>query len=329
MFVKYVRFFLALVFAFFINITSNIHAESCACVNLEGCCLCPKDHCACESDHGKCECHAESAKHENKLDLTNYDDSNETSKLSDCNQQISSSCSINPMKQHQLFIGPEVYYLHRNRKGSKQNGWIYGGRIGYERIKRCRLYFGVEGLYTAKGNLKGHTGENKVRIQFQDKNIEGRFGYTFQQKAGLLATVIPFVGYGYTEEVSFLKRPINFYQKSRLTYDYFAAGFITQIYPHKNFVLGLNFKARFLFNSKSKVSHIPEGSFTHHFQHCAQYRAELPLTYRLTPECDRFAVSLVPFYEYRHYGTQFGTPFDFIDTKFNFYGFDVRFMYLF
>lgn len=317
--------------------------KNCPCVSAFGHCNCPHGQCACVPHQGHCDCHSTSSVYtDESINIENqgYNDqctssprSNEC--LMECDPYCNpiTSCQIVPLPQHQIYIGPEIYYANRNKAASgfrtNQDGFVYGGRAGYDRIKRCRIYWGVDGLY-ASGILDGHKHETKVKIDFTDANIEGRLGYTFQGKTGWLPTFVPYVGYGYYRETSKFKKPSPLQIKQTITFDYVAAGFLSQIYPHPLWVIGLNFKARFLFNSKCKISDDPDyEDVTQNIAHNVQYRVELPVTYRLQCWCDKLAVALVPFYECRHYGEHLNFPFDFKDTRFNFYGFDVRLMYMF
>lgn len=244
------------------------------------------------------------------------------------------SACVNPLPQHQFYIAPTFYYNDRIRKAkndspSKQHGWIYGVRIGYDRIKRCRLYWGFEALY-ATGIPRGHKDDIKNKSRFIDQNVELRLGYTFQRKSGWLPTFIPYIGYGYLRESNKFKRPTPVIYKLRMSFDYIALGFLSQVYPSPAWVLGVNFKARILLNNKARISEDPYGDDAKlHFEDKVQYRVELPITYRITPYCDKFAIAFVPYYEYRHYGYQADFPYDFLDTKQNFYGCDLRLMYLF
>lgn len=239
-----------------------------------------------------------------------------------------------PLPQHQFYIGPEIYHAQRNKESkysrTKQSGFLYGGRIGYDRIKRCRLYWGIDALYSS-GELNGHHKRgNRIKLCLVDENIEGRLGYTFQGKKGWLPTLVPFIGYGYFRETTKFKKPSPLRIKQRISFDYVGFGFLSQIYPYPLWVLGLNFKARILFNSKCKILDDPEyEDLTQNVKHKVQFRVELPITYRLKCWCDKLAVAFVPFYEFRHYGEHINFPFDFKDSKLNFYGFDLRFMYMF
>jgi hypothetical protein len=295
--------FFSFFFIYLFLITTRLQAEGCACVERHGHCACPQGECACMENGQSCECHP-------------YEEACE----------VVDPCQITPLHQHQVYIGPEIFFTHREKELSvaKQNGWSYGGRIAYERIKRYRIYWGVDGLYS-KGCLEGHSGD--VKLHFTNKNIEGRIGYTIQKKNGFLPTLIPFVGYGYLQEISRFEKPIEVAHKERIAYDYFTAGFLSQFYPHRKWVLGLNFKARILFNSNCKISEdVKVEDFTQNFEQFVQYRVELPVIYRVSGTCDRVAIRLAPFYEYRHCGEQKNYPQNFLGTKLNMVGFNICLM---
>lgn len=301
--------------------------RSCSCIEQLGHCECPQGQCACIENQGHCDC--------NHAPVSDCDPVYNYDLVSDCNLSCDCAdpCQVLPLPQHQFYIGPEFYYISRDKDGkdgrAKQHGYIYGGRAGYDRIKRYRIYWGVEGVY-ATGDIRGHKKGKKVKIDFTDENIEGRLGYTFQMKKGWMPAFVPFVGYGYIRETSKFKKPSPIPIKQRITFDYIAAGFLSQFYPHPLWVVGVNFKARFLFNSKCKISDDPDyEDFTQNIEHKVQYRVELPITYRLNCWCDHLAVAVVPFWDYRHYGEHANFPFDFKDVKLNFYGFDLRLMYMF
>lgn len=243
------------------------------------------------------------------------------------------TCQIFPLPPNQFYIGPEINYVNRDKASkygrAEQHDFIYGGSLGYDRIKRCCIYWGANAAF-AVGDLNGHKMEKHIKLRFKEENIEGRLGYTFQMKQRWLPTLVPFIGYGYMRETNKFKRPSPLLIKQTVTFDYVTFGFLTQFYPYPLWVLGLNFKARILFNSKCKISDDPDyDNISQNIKHKVQYRVELPIIYRLSCWCDKLSVALVPFYEYRHYGEHPNFPFDFKDVKLNFYGFNMRLMYLF
>ncbi|MBS4171142.1 Uncharacterized protein NEOC95_001883 [Neochlamydia sp. AcF95] len=241
-----------------------------------------------------------------------------------------------PLSPHQFYISPTFYHIRRERSfntgSSKQHNFIYGVQAGYDRIKRCRLYGGLNALY-AGGKLQGRSAKgHKLRSSYREGNVEGRIGYTFQMKRSWMPTFVPYLGYGYLCETNKFLKPSPVIHKMRISYDYFTVGFLSHFYPHPSWVIGINFKTRFLFTSKCKISDDPDPhqkDSTISLGHKIQYRFELPFIYRLNGWADKLALSMVPFYEYRHYGGHPDFPFDFAETKMNNYGFDFRCLYMF
>lgn len=230
-----------------------------------------------------------------------------------------------------VFVGPEIYYVDRTREGgAQQDGVLYGVRAGYDHMRRYKFYWGVEGLW-AKGVLRGkHAEHGPLHSDFMDANVEGRLGYTLQSKCWRCASVVPFVGLGYFWENNHYKHPSPLQLHFDNTFAYVPVGFLSQVFMTPTFSIGLNFKARILFNGKQKVSHDPENdSSTLRYGEKLQYRVELPLSYFFCWKDCRLAISLDPFYEYRHYGHSANFPFDFLETKLNLYGATLKLFYLF
>lgn len=228
---------------------------------------------------------------------------------------------------NQLYIGPEIYHVHRTRNtGSSQNGWIYGVRAGYDHIKRFKFYWGADLLYS-RGKLDGETqGGETLKSKFTDLIIEGRLGYTIQQKEGYRLSLTPFLGGGYGIETNNFVPPTEFTFHSKIRYDYVCGGFYSQATPFDCFDVGLNFKIKYLIDAKNKISHDPDfDDATLLVGNRFFYRIELPLTYNFLSQ---FALSLMPFYEFRHYGKQMCIPFDFFDTRLKIYGVTLKFIYI-
>lgn len=229
---------------------------------------------------------------------------------------------------NQFFLGPEIYYVNRDRSGgTTQNGVIYGVRGGYEHIKRYKFYWAIDALY-GEGYLYGKSSlGSHLKSRFIDRNIEGRFGYTLQQKAGYRFSLTPFIGLGYaTETNNFIKPealPVHF----QLKYSYVCGGFLSQMTMRPNFDAGVNFKLKYLLEAKNHVTHDPKFEDTQMLvKEEFQYRVEVPITYHW---CPRFLIRLEPFYEFRHYGGHLNFPFDFFETKLNIYGATLKFIYCF
>lgn len=241
-------------------------------------------------------------------------------------EEVSNQCCPHSFV-NQLYVGPEIYHVRRVREGgTKQSGWIFGFRAGYEHIKRFKFYWGGDVLY-GKGTLEGHSTGSKLRSRFIDKNIEGRFGYTFQQKVGYRLALTPFIGAGYGEECNNFVSPSPLKVHFKLRFNYAVAGFLSKMNLSPCLSLGFNFKARFLYDAKNHVAHDPEiDNFKMLVKNQMHYRLELPISYQRT---EHFLLNLVPFYEFRHYGGQVNFPFDFLESKLNIYGATLKFLYSF
>lgn len=241
--------------------------------------------------------------------------------------------SLNP------YIGPEIYYVKRMKEGgSTQGGTLYGVRLGYDRVRRYKFYWGIDALWaqgTLKGNrkretLQGESFKEHLKSEFTDINVEARAGYTFQSKNWRCASFTPFAGLGYFWERNCYQHPSPLQVHFKNTFSYLTIGFLSQVFVTPSWSVGLNFKVRYLLEGEQKVEHDPEyGHLTQHYEEKPQYRTELPVTYFYCWECRRLAVSLVPFFEYRPYGHRANFPFDFLEIKLKLYGATLKFHYLF
>jgi len=226
--------------------------------------------------------------------------------------------------------GPEIYDILRTKEGgAEQSGVLYGVRLGYEHICRYKLYWGMDALW-ASGILDGKNQDSKLRSRFTDMNLEARVGYTFQCKNWHCASITPFTGVGYFWENNDYKHPTPLHIHFRNRFAYVPLGFLSQIFISSSWSIGMNFKARILFDSKVRLSNDPDHEDqTQHYEDKPQYRVELPLTYYHCWRNLSLAVSLVPFYEYRQYGHRANFPFDFLETKLRLYGVTLKALYLF
>lgn len=227
---------------------------------------------------------------------------------------------------NQLYIGPEIYHVERKREGgTTQTGMIYGVRAGYDHIRRYTFYLGFETLY-GKGRLHGTSpAGNRLKSIFRDGYVEGRFGYTFQQKCGYRFAFTPYIGGGYAKECNNFIKPSPLTIHMEMKYKYFCGGFLSKMSWTPHFDMGMNFKVKYTFepqNSVSNDSKFDESDML--VKEEFQYRGELPLTYHW---CQEWQISLVPFYEFRHYGGHVNYPFDFFDTKLNIYGATLKLIY--
>lgn len=228
------------------------------------------------------------------------------------------------------FIGPEIYYLKREKEGgAKQDGPLYGVRIGYDRVQRYKMYWGIDALW-AKGTLCGHVGEEKLKSEFTDINAESRIGFTFQCLNWRCASFTPFTGLGFFWEINNYKKPSPLLINFTNDFSYCPFGFLSQIFITPNWTIGLNAKGRYVLEGKQKVTNDPKyGKLTQQFQERLQYRIELPITYFFCWKTSSLAVRIVPFYDYREYGHRANFPFDFLETKLRFYGATLKMLYLF
>lgn len=198
-----------------------------------------------------------------------------------------------------------------------QKGYLYGVRGGYDHIKRFKFYGGIEGNY-ATGRIKGHTGGGSpISSQLTDAEIEIRGGYTLACKYSFKPSITPFIGFGYFCQKNNFSDPSPLHLHFRDTFKYVVAGFLSQFSPTPCLDVGIVFKAKYMIDGKSKVSHDPDfSSVTLRMEERTQYSVDLPITY-LFSFCDQpLTASLEPFYQYRNYGGLENYPFNFIKTKF-------------
>jgi hypothetical protein len=215
-------------------------------------------------------------------------------------------------------LGPEFYHVKRLKKGgTKQRGTLYGVYASYDRIKRCRLYWGLEASY-ATGRLKGTSGRGSPLVSnLTDIEFEGRLGYTLQRKYAPILTFVPFIGGGYFRQTNKFRAPSPLTIHYRDSFSYTMAGFFFDASVMPCLHVGTLFKAKFMNEGKSRITHdIDFGNSMMQMSNRIQYSVELPLTYQVLVCEQTFNASLVPFYEYRHYGSHENFPFDFMDTKY-------------
>lgn len=227
------------------------------------------------------------------------------------------------------FIGPEIYHVKRVKEGgAEQTGTLYGGRIGYDHIRRYKLYWGIDALW-AKGTLTGHVENEQLKSAFTDINAEARIGFTFQSQWHCLSFT-PYSGLGYFWEKNHYQHPSPLQLHFDNTFSYVPVGFLSQIFLTPSWSLGLNVKVRVILEGKQKVTHDPNyGKLTQQYQDKLQYRIELPITYFFCWDSHPLGIGFIPFFDYRHYGHRANFPFDFLDTKLYLYGATLKLLYLF
>ncbi|MFQ5729470.1 MAG: hypothetical protein ACE5GN_03825 [Waddliaceae bacterium] len=228
-----------------------------------------------------------------------------------------------PIKHpHYLFIGPEIYHLKRMRKGgSKQTGWLYGGKTIYERYKRCGFYWVLEGYYSL-GRITGSTASGKrLKSDLTDREIEGRLGYSFCIRKWRNLTLTPYGGYGYFYSKNDFHHPSPLPCEFHNRFNYGSAGLAAAICLTPSLEATANIKAKFMLKGKSRVKDDPDyNNVTLQMNNETQYEVEAPLRYYTCCRGWNIVASIAPFYRFRHYGGHANYPFDFIDTKFHIYG---------
>lgn len=217
-----------------------------------------------------------------------------------------------------LTLGPQVYHSKRIKKGgTEQHGVLYGLQLSYDHIKRYNLYWGLEGSY-AEGKLHGESVNGSSLVShLTDTEVEARLGYTFQEKNGFQKLFTPFVGVGYFDQTNHFCSPSPIRLHFRDSFKYGVAGFLTRILLTEDFRAGAIFKAKFMHDGKSKVSHDPDfPDSTLIMAERTQYSLDLLFTYLFC--CSGFTINInvVPFFQYRHYGGRENYPFDLIETKY-------------
>ncbi len=228
-----------------------------------------------------------------------------------------------------LFVGPEIYHVDRHKEGgAKQDGTLYGVRFGYEKLKRYKFYYAVDGLYS-EGTLEGKNEENHIRSKLYNSTLETRFGYTFQTKCFPYVAFTPFFGVGYSWEYNEYVHPSPIKVKFDNQFPYLPLGCLLSCHINENLKVGLNFTARFLWDGKQEIKDPEFGKLTQCYEEHIQYRIELPVDYRFCYGNQNLGIRLTPFYEDRHYGTSINYPFDFLDTKLRFYGASLELEYYF
>jgi hypothetical protein len=227
-------------------------------------------------------------------------------------------------------IGPEYYHVQRKRKGgTSQCGDAWGARYNYDRIKRYKLYWGLQAFY-GTGQLDGKSGSgDKTRSQLTDKQIEGYVGYTFACKNPPYFALIPFAGGGYFQETNNFRHPTPIHLRFKTYFPYATFGFLSSLRINPCWSVGFNLRIRTPWNTKCKVTNDPQfDEITLLVGDRFHYRLELPIVY-FGPLWYNLRLGIMPFYEYRAYGGRENYPFDFFKTTFKIYGINLQLIYEF
>jgi len=232
---------------------------------------------------------------------------------------------------NQFSLAPEIYRLHRFRKGgTRQHGTLCGVRAGYDFIKRYNFSFGIQAFY-GRGTLRGKTSQNlSSRSHWSDEQIEAYAGYTFQTKTPLCFSFTPFGGYGYFREINQFISPSPVKFRSTTQFDYFLYGFLSSANVTPCTKIGVNARFRTPWDQKCKVSKDPENEdTTQRIGDSFQFRIELPVRYHTPWGCNHFEIGIMPFYEQRLYEGRIGYPENYLRTKIIIYGIDLQLVFQF
>lgn len=226
-----------------------------------------------------------------------------------------------PISQ-KLYVGPEIYSVRRVRAGgSWQTGVLYGGRFGWERIQCASLYGCLTAVY-AGGTLRGKSGSGSTLYShFTDFEGEARIGYTFMKRKGRCCYFIPFIGLGCVSDTNHFVPPSPLTLQFHDFIKYVSFGFLADMRVLPCFDVGLTLILKSMFKGTCNTSGDAGAENTSlRMTNKLQYEVDLPLTWAISKRKEIFTLSLVPFYEFRHYGGRENFPYDFLATKFYIYG---------
>lgn len=232
---------------------------------------------------------------------------------------------------YDIQLGPEVYYLERNKEGgSTQNGVLYGVHGKFERQIPGKFYWAVDG-YIARGILHGKNAlKNPLKSTLTESEIEGRFGFCFHKKIRWCISFTPYVSYGYFRCKNAFTHPSPIFVTYTDSFDYVGGGFLAKMALTSSFSLGAEFKANYMLEGNSRTRGDPGAQNAKVVvESKMQYEAAIPLkwSYQIDNKC--LYTELVPFYRYRHFGGRENFPFNFIDTQYQSWGARWMFGYVF
>lgn len=258
-------------------------------------------------------------------------DSNEFPQEIDSNEFCQVDCCESYSHGHRFLLGPEAVHVNRFRsKSASQEGWLGGVRFIYEHRRRYCFYWGLEaayawGTYTGLSSNRRENGapldQKKLKAKENDGIIEGRLGYTFQCKNWWRPEFTPFVGGGYVREINKLIDPSPAHFRTKVTYGFVTAGFLSSISPTDYLTIGFNAKARYIIDPELRITNDPREPKGVKFlmgDDELQYRLELPISYLTC--CKQWGVTAIPFFEHRYYGGKKFDPNDLPKISYYTYG---------
>jgi hypothetical protein len=235
-------------------------------------------------------------------------------------EQVFATCSFN--EPSTLYIGPEIYYLRRDREGgSWQRGWLFGGRALYERRKSFGFYWAAEGYY-AHGIITGKSSSgSKLKSHLTEAEAEARLGFSLCFRICPKFSFTPYGGYGGFYCKNNFKHPSPLPCIFRDSFEYALAGFITSMRFNTCLEASIDFKAKYMLDGQSNITHDPDNeSVSLKMNNELQYELAIPINYNCCWKGRLLKITIAPFYRFRHFGGMLNYPYDFIDTKFRSYG---------
>lgn len=250
---------------------------------------------------------------------------------------------------HRISIGPEFYYLERQREGEHtQGGWMIGENMVYERLVPFGIYYGAEQYYAAGCvSAKFGCGGNLIS-KLIDAEAEGRLGYTFYNDYLCTFTLTPFVGWGDFHGTNKFRNPRAIkHIRFRPSYQYTTIGFLSALYLcDGTTTFGINIKLKFMHKAQNIIEdharRCPDSRHHHHCKSCdflcylqemgnkTLYQIDFPLTYHCWGCREQsYDFSIIPFFRNRKYGAKANCPFDFLETTIRMWGARVLITYLF
>lgn len=223
---------------------------------------------------------------------------------------------------HFISLGPESYYLKRDKKGgSWEDGWLYGIRGSYEKLNERGLYFSLDG-YWATGELEGNSNAgNTLKSDIKEYQLEGRIGGSYSFPKSTRVTWVPYLAYGYFSSHHHFVSPSPLTYRSKSDFYYYGGGGMVLVSLGDCWNAGLHFKYKLPEEPKCTIENDPEfGKIVLNIGVHAQYEVELPIRYRSNWLGRQTGLMITPFYRFVHFGGQANHPNDYIDTRFHAWG---------
>lgn len=215
-----------------------------------------------------------------------------------------------------LTISP-VFGKSRMRQGTiKERGFLNGTRLNFDSIFPTNLYLGAEigfknGFFRGNGNAafglenanlkKGEkvTLVTFSRSRYSDIWGEVRIGFNAGPIGNQSSLVLPFflIGKELERDTFFASEVLPL--RNRISYAYLGVGAITKILVVDRLFVGLNFKLKWLFNTRGRVSghedivnkRFSQGCFFH-------WDLEVPIQYIVTKN---LLLGIAPMWQFKSY----------------------------